>query len=242
MTYRHVSACLALCAFFLLASLPMQAAAADWYRVEVLVFAQENPHTQERFDPTILPHYDHSAVQLSAGIAGLPNTATSLQKNAAKQGAWESHSRSNNYPVSAMASRMERSGKYRTLFYGRWKQPFSPYNKALPILITGGKTLQRYPQTAPMQPNAQPTISNTAMPAQQPTVTTSNAIPELQGTITLNRTRFAHIKTNLWFAGQRGDTTFFTHLDQSRQLKSGELHYLDNPLFGVVVRVTKLGD
>lgn len=39
-----------------------------------------------------------------------------------------------------------------------------------------------------------------------------------------------------WFAPARPDRIAL--LDQSRKMRSGELHYIDHPLFGVIVRVT----
>jgi hypothetical protein len=99
---------------------------------------------------------------------------------------------------------------------------------------------------------------------------------ELEGTLSLTRSRFLHLKTNLWynvFESRSGESkpsgagfqsnlstetlslypellkverergqhfVARTHLmSQSRRMRSDELHHIDHPLFGVVVRINQ---
>ncbi len=100
---------------------------------------------------------------------------------------------------------------------------------------------------------------------------------EIEGTVSLRRSRFLHIDTNLWYTvfepreggvnpfiqgfdsslpdavlneyqdlveveRQRGQ--YFparTHvMEQTRRMRSNELHYLDHPLFGIVVKINQV--
>ncbi len=220
----------------LLAIAPL-AQAADWYQVEVYVFAQQHPNTSERPNYELLPHYNNQAIHPGASQADvqLPAIASQEVKLAVRRNAWNLLGKNNHYAVAAMASRMLRSGRYRTLYYGRWKQPMPKPGDVIPIYIQGGKVVPApAPLTAP-----QPMRQNENAVSQPVDQAASNTV-ELQGTISLSKTRYVHFKTNLWFATQRGGQPFFTHIDEPRRLKDGEVNYLDNPYFGVIVEVNKL--
>lgn len=58
----------------------------------------------------------------------------------------------------------------------------------------------------------------------------------LEGTIKLHKKKYLHVKTDLLYTGQYGAA----HLKQSRRLKSKQLHYLDHPLFGILIRVVRI--
>lgn len=205
---------------FLSLAVSTPAWAARWYQVELLVFAQTQPNTIEQWEPSVLPQYDHNAIQLGHP-ADVPAGASGNIVTAASHGAWKLHPRNNNYPVAAAARRMSHSGHYRTLFYGRWLQPVNSASHTLPLYIHGGKWLA-----------ARTLLS---MPDEK---TAATQLPELQGTIQLTGSNFLHLRTNLWFATNRNGERIFSHIDESRRLKNGELHYLDNPLFGVLIRAT----
>lgn len=205
---------------FLSLAVSTPAWAARWYQVELLVFAQTQPNTLEQWEANVLPQYDHNAIRLG-NPADVPAGARNNLVNAASHGAWKLHPRNNNYPVAAAGRRMSGSGHYRTLFYGRWLQPISSASHSLPLYVQGGKSLAARTQLS--------------MPDDQVTAT---QLPELQGTIKLTGSNLLHLSTNLWFATNRNGKRIFSHIDESRRLKSGELHYLDNPLFGVLIRVT----
>lgn len=243
---------LGLCLAALLPSLAVAADKSDWYQVEVLVFAQTHPNTSEHWDATRLPHYDNQAIHLAGASPALPAAASDAARQAANAGAWQLQSQDNSQAVADMAKRMSASGDFRTLFYGRWQQPIAANQKTLPIYLQGGQQITASTALAAPQPmQSDPAMAATDVPpldANNPSVDggiTSSApeavaatLPELQGTITLSRAHYLHLDTNLWFAANANGQTFFAHINEPRRLKSGELHYLDNPLFGVVIRVT----
>ena len=58
----------------------------------------------------------------------------------------------------------------------------------------------------------------------------------LEGTINLHKKRFLHVTADLVFNSFEGSV----RLNESRRLKSKELHYLDHPLFGMLSQYCRL--
>lgn len=65
------------------------------------------------------------------------------------------------------------------------------------------------------------------------------APPRLDGTLRVYLTRYLHVDTDLLY--QREGSEIPVRLQASRRMRSGELHFLDHPLFGVLILVTPLG-
>jgi len=66
--------------------------------------------------------------------------------------------------------------------------------------------------------------------------------PELEGTVRFSRGRYLHLRLDLSYrppglAPTEPDWEGF-ELTEDRRLRDGELHYFDNPWFGVIARVT----
>jgi hypothetical protein len=59
----------------------------------------------------------------------------------------------------------------------------------------------------------------------------------LDGSITLIRERYLHLAIDLTLTSP----TSLYRLNETRRMRSGELHYFDNPHFGVIARVTPYG-
>jgi len=60
---------------------------------------------------------------------------------------------------------------------------------------------------------------------------------QLQGTIKLSKSFYINLAANLTLCEQTNSGIVSTTLDQLRKLKTKELHYLDNPAFGVLVEI-----
>ena len=60
---------------------------------------------------------------------------------------------------------------------------------------------------------------------------------ELDGSITLIRERYLHLSVDLALTSPGS----VYRLDETRRMRSGELHYFDNPRLGVIARVTPYG-
>jgi len=134
------------------------------------------------------------------------------------------------FQLSRHAARIERRGAGRILFHGRWLQAVPPREQPDPILITGGS----------------------ALPAPYPS-------HELIGTVSVSVGRYLHFRADLYFQGPGlglvpvtaalaadGHATLlaseplqsgYMALTESRRMRSEELHYLDHPKLGLIVRI-----
>ena len=133
------------------------------------------------------------------------------------------------------ATRMRRSGDYAVMHHGRWLQAVPPRDDAAPLLIQIG--------------------------AQMP-----DAGFELEGSVSVTLGRFLHFAAQVWLrqappdrlaapnlAGDepigRSDSApvgaegpkmapaGYVLLSESRRMRPGELHYLDHPWLGILVRI-----
>jgi hypothetical protein len=130
------------------------------------------------------------------------------------------------------ANRIERRGLGRILFHGRWLQAVPPRESPDPVLVTGGKPLSAGPSDH-----------------------------ELVGSVGVTLGRYLHFNADLFFHGpglglapaeavMRGTgeslllpatappaKAVYMQLSESRRMRSEELHYLDHPKLGLVVRI-----
>jgi hypothetical protein len=63
-------------------------------------------------------------------------------------------------------------------------------------------------------------------------------LPVLDGILRVYRLRYLHVDVDLVYHRSGVDTPF--RFQTSRRMRSGELHYLDHPLFGLLILVTPL--
>ncbi len=134
------------------------------------------------------------------------------------------------------AARIERRGLGRILFHGRWLQSVPPRENPLPVLVVGGESFDLNTSTA--------------------------STPELMGTVGVTLGRYLHFNADLYFhapgLGLRPVAAAldpagvpviraappvaqgYMRLSQSRRMRSTELHYLDHPKLGLVVRIDPL--
>ncbi len=134
------------------------------------------------------------------------------------------------------ATRMRRSGDYAVMHHGRWLQAVPPRDDAAPLFIQVG--------------------------AQMP-----DASFELEGSVSVTLGRFLHFAAQVWLRQAPPDTQVAPNLDreaastgeadsvpgdidgstmdparhallsESRRMRPGELHYLDHPWLGILVRI-----
>ncbi len=67
---------------------------------------------------------------------------------------------------------------------------------------------------------------------------------EVQGHLAVTLGRYLHTQAKLWLeqtpTEPTSDPAAYAQLDQSQRMRSGELHYFDHPLFGLLVRIDKV--
>ena len=119
-----------------------------------------------------------------------------------------------------------------------WLHPLgaSHLESAIPILINIGDTLPIYlpddikPYDNFIPASAEPTPDRPRM------INTST----VNGSIKVRLGRFLHMEVSLVFTD--GETQQSFRLSQSRKMRSRELHYIDNPRFGLLTRILPLDD
>lgn len=137
--------------------------------------------------------------------------------------------------LNGVWSRLARSEGYRPLLHLAWRQPSLAKRRARPVRVRGAG--------AP-----EPASGGGQRPLPQPAV---------DGTVLLYASRFLHLEADLLYyrgrsegaspgaapaPGEDGAGDGFPavfRLTQKRRMRLDELHYLDHPLIGVLVRVTR---
>jgi len=193
--------------------------ATRWYDVEVLLFVQQSKHYRASEQWPV----DYTEPQLN-GSRRLLSAASSTNPVAfSRLGAGD-------LQLRADAARIQNAPDLELLAHFGWRQPGLAQDKAVPIRISEE-------------------LLNS--PARQ------GELPRLSGTLKLILSRYLHIETDLLYRekadgeqdlfqlAQQQDGSERQHslyrvyrLEQSRRMRSGELHYLDHPVFGMAVKVT----
>ena len=112
--------------------------------------------------------------------------------------------------LTAEDGRLQRSNIYRVVFHRAWIQPVPDRDQLRPMLIQVGERL------------------GTGW--------------RIEGFLGVTRGRYLHLDTRLWYtpnlpADAQGQDPGYMELREQRKMRSGELHYLDHPKFGVLARV-----
>ncbi len=136
--------------------------------------------------------------------------------------------------LQAIADTLRRSNTYRPLLHWRWRQPGwgSGQAKAIHVQVPAGSAL---PLTA-LAPGTSKILLQQLRSSIAAGSTSAANLPLLDGTLTLTRSRYLHLAVDLIYTDPK--TGLAMQLKESRRMRSGELHYLDHPRFGVLVQAT----
>ena len=108
------------------------------------------------------------------------------------------------------ARRLRRTQGLNIIWHGRWIQPVPNRSAGEPLMLAVQSTPDRN---------------------------------QLYGTLQVTLGRYLHFATTLWLeqaAQSQADVLPYMQLKQARTMRSGELHYLDHPRMGVLVRIDPL--
>lgn len=140
----------------------------------------------------------------------------------------------NEFILTPIEKKLNRSGKYHPLLHIAWRQSFGSKDEATAVHITSA--INRIQQ-------------NTVNPTGQ-AVQYQESMEKLDGVIKITLGRYLHTEADLIYRipdvsmfGSHDfiddDTTAtIVRMTQSRRMRSGELHYFDHPLFGLLVQIT----
>ena len=220
----------------------------NWYQIEVLAFARQRPPAEEYWRLDQVPDLNRSAlIQLDPDQPRLPEHVDPIDQQALAYGAWKVLDASN-LPLASMAAKLDKAGD-RILLHRAWRQPVRERARAFPVLIEGGEALPEV--AAPVsESEALDTLAEqapvldaggniTALPAIEPVSDDVMVIRELQGALRFHLSRYLHVEPLLWYGSDNAlNQRIWVKIDQNRRMRSEELHYLDHPLFGLLVRIT----
>ena len=128
------------------------------------------------------------------------------------------------------------SRRYRLIRHLAWRQPGLEEKDAIPIRISLGETIPLFlPQSTGDYENFIH-ASTDASADRDRKINTST----VNGNITVSLGRFLHLDTQLVFTDAETQQSF--RLSQSRKMRSRELHYIDNPRFGILTRILPIED
>ena len=234
-----------------------------WYRVEVVIFERVGNGSDTAAEEVLVSHaprafsrdavaFDdnttrleaypldaetrasmtpNTATQLPRAIPTLPSSGAAGDEQAGALADQESRLQQRSFRfepsssllLSPQVARLQRSPLYRVVFHRAWIQPVPDRDQIVPMLIQVGDRV--------------------------------GAGRRIEGILGVTRERYLHLDTRLWYAPDPGpamdtatafDGTFvesgadgagYTELHEQRRMRSGELHYLDHPKFGVLARV-----
>jgi len=139
-----------------------------------------------------------------------------------------------NLMLEEEAQQIRASGNYRLLKHFAWQQPGLDSKNAMAIRVNLGRTMPVYlpddlkPFKEFIPASAQPKPDRTRK------ITTTT----VSGTLKVRLGRFLHLDSRLVFTDTENQKSY--RLSQSRKMRSGEYHYIDNPRFGLLVRIMPL--
>lgn len=212
----------ALAAVLLLASAP-PSSAATWYTVEVIGFE----------------HLDDSALSTEhwPSDPGAPDTDRAVALAGGGSGGFRLLG-SGSLRLREVASLLARSSRYRPVLHLAWRQPGFTRSEAREVYISSALPNPfRERGTRPAMNGADGTASGLLGLAG-----TRSDRAVLEGTLRLHRARYLHLEADMLHYRPRASAAEATaasvfRLRESRRMRSGELHYFDHPLFGLLVVV-----
>ncbi len=196
-------------AAILAAALALPADAADrWFRAEIIVFddlRSEGLHAEHWPADPGAPPLQN-AVELTRRPDGAPAAAVHAYRLVS----------SSRLTLGGVWSRLRRSAHYRPLLHAGWHLPGLPRGSARPVHL--GRSLGAGADEA------------------------GGEGPSVHGTVKISLARFLRVEVDLLYhrpvSGEAvvpGSAPTRFRLVSERRMRSGELHYIDHPLFGVLI-------
>ncbi len=134
------------------------------------------------------------------------------------------------------AEKIKGSREFRVMRHFAWRQPGLDAKNAQAIRVNIGKVFDQYLPTD-LKPYKH------FIPASfQPTPDRNRKVRNttISGTIKVRLGRFLHVDSHLVYTDVDNNTSY--RLRQSRKMRSREYHYIDNPRFGLLVRILPIED
>jgi len=226
-------------AFF---SISIQANEQRYYDVEIIIFENLDikARQSEKWPSSVELEYPESSLQVGHPWPGhIPkeyNPKLSFKRLFKKE-----------LRLSEQVKKIEESDSRRVLLHTGWRQPGMPKDTALTVKIK--KTIPAHNNIAENEPSSLQ-YSNTA----QISPWAAQEAGELEGKIQVILARYLHVNADLIFQTQKLKTNDIYQFENAvkeeikpvvfrlnqtrRRMRSRELHYIDNPVLGLLVLIT----
>ena len=210
---------LVLCGLLISAALLSTTAAAKDYQIEVVLF--ENMRPGQAAGATLYIPRLGNAIGLTS------DTAREMRFELIEQPEM----------LVEYADKIRGSGEYRLLRHFGWRQPGLDAKSTRPIRVNVGQGINVYiPEDYSQYKRFIPASTGPTFASGSREITTTT----VSGILEVRLGRFLHLDARLVFTDPNTQRSY--RLDQSRKMRSRELHYIDNPRFGMLVRIIPLDD
>ena len=219
----------------------------QWYTVEIIVFKvlDESGLYLEHWplDPGL------PAVDATRSLDGA-DSMSSLQTTYSLEAAGSQPTEGfvllppDQFELGEVARAIERSNTFRPLLHIAWRQPGLAQADAVTVHVHSQlENPYKTDETSILRSQRQPQTFDSFALEPMPVQSVPSAV--LDGTVRLRRARYLHIDADLVYfrparlaqvVGSEPQPNLF-RLAESRRMRSSELHFLDHPMFGVLVEV-----
>jgi hypothetical protein len=162
------------------------------------------------------------------------------------------------YKLTSIVNRMELSQDYRPLLHIAWRQPAASSDLSQPVHVSTAPAQLAPDYGESLQPLAVPPVdlsTDLLLGAAQASPEAARTEEFVTGTINVSRNRYLHLDADLVFEPapvKQAATSLFSifkpeepqvkgyRMQQSRRIRSGEVHYFDHPRFGLIALLTPI--
>ena len=234
----------AACCLLSLFSAPVS---ADWYRVEVVLFAFTEPDAGGEL------WYENPGLPARAQTIGLIMEAADPGPGAAAGPPRKQDLKpylalpEQDYRLAGVSRALARSGAYRLLLHAAWQQPGLDARNVRPVHLENTRLERKASQRA--EPGPVPE-------GEEETPEYTPPVKVYDGTVRLRKSRFLHLDVDFVYfpdtleqpdldlpervAGHGRLLADYVRLTESRRIKPDNLNYFDHPLFGLIVEVSRI--
>lgn len=234
--------------------------------------AQEElqPHRNERDYIIEVLVFTQPIARNTTEMPGRPKIFDNLHSPALKVGPAPAWSRLSYLPLPLYtpaepmlvreATALERNSGYRVLFHDAWRMPVTAEERSLPLLIEGGEYYDGFPELQgqlkisvarylhvetdlyfsrfkPMDNPQETSVTQLLQSSHSPLLTSQPNLPQL-----LQKIEPDEIRNGSRLIEGRFQVSDSARMHQRRRMRSGELHMIDSPYFGLLIKIERAPD
>lgn len=158
------------------------------------------------------------------------------------------------------AEALQRNSSYRLLFHDAWRMPVTAEERSLPLLIEGGEYYDGFPELQgqlkisvarylhietdlffsrfkPLEDPLETSVTQLLQKSHNPLMASQPALPDL-----LQQIQADEIRNGSRLIEGRFQVSDSARMHQRRRMRSGELHMIDSPYIGLLIRIDRAPD